>query len=385
MIPYGRQAIDQEDIDAVVNVLRSDYLTQGPEVPAFERAISEYCGVGFAVVANSATSALHIACLALGVGKGDRVWTSPITFVASSNCALYCGAEVDFVDINAETYNISIPKLNEKLMNARANGTLPKVVIPVHLTGQSCDMVAIHQLSKEYGFAVIEDASHAVGGKYKGSPIGGCQYSDITILSFHPVKIITSGEGGIATTNNDKLARKMELFRSHGITRNEAEMTKTPDGPYYYEQQMLGFNYRLTDIQAALGKSQLKKIDSFVAARHKIADTYNELLKGLPLVLPWQAPDTYSSYHLYIVRLLGSAGVTHKNFFETLRAKGILVNLHYIPVYRQPYYQKFGFNQNDFPEAESYYAQAVSLPMYSTLSEEDVHRIVGEITSILKK
>lgn len=384
VIPYGRQAIDQEDIDAVVHVLRSDYLTQGPEVPAFERAVADYCRVRFAVAVNSATSALHIACLALGVGEGDIVWTSPITFVASSNCALYCGAKVDFVDIGHKTYNIDITKLGEKLAKARASGTLPDVLIPVHLAGQSCDMAAIHQLSKEYGFAIIEDASHAIGGKYKGSPIGSCEYSDITILSFHPVKIITSGEGGIATTKDEGLARKMELFRSHGITREEAEMIKKPDGPYYYEQQMLGFNYRLTDIQAALGKSQLKKIDSFVVARHRVANIYNELLKGLPLVLPWQAPETYSSYHLYIIRLLVDAGISHRDFFERLRASGILVNLHYIPVYKHPYYQKLGFDQKDFPEAERYYAQAVSLPIYATLSDDDVRYIVAEIKSIFK-
>lgn len=385
LIPYGKQAIDESDIQAVVDVLRSDYLTQGPAVPAFEKAIADYCNVRFTIAANSATSILHIACLALGVEKGDIVWTSPVTFVASANCALYCGAEVDFVDIDARTYNMSIECLKAKLLQARKSGRLPKVVIPVHLSGQSCDMEVIHQLSQEYGFSIIEDASHAVGGKYKGGTIGNCQYSDITVLSFHPVKIITSGEGGIGTTNNPALARKMELFRSHGITRDESEMTKKPDGPYYYEQLALGFNYRLTDIQAALGSSQLKKIDSFVLARHKIAGWYDSLLKALPLVLPWRSPEAYSSYHLYIIRLTEDSGITHKAFFEKLRSAGILVNLHYIPVYRQPYYQKYGFNISDFPEAENYYRQAVSLPMYATLSDAEVRRVVAEITDILQK
>ena len=380
MIPYGRQDISETDIQAVVDVLRSDFLTQGPAVPAFEKAVADYCGAGHAVTVNSATSALHIACLALGVGKGDIVWTSPITFVASANCALYCGADVDFVDIDPRTYNLSTERMAEKLAQAEKSGRLPKVVIPVHLCGQPCDMAGIHALSQRYGFKIIEDASHAIGGKYKGEPIGNCRYSDITVFSFHPVKIITTGEGGMALTNNENLAKRMQLLRSHGITRNEADMTHAPEGPWYYQQIELGFNYRMTDIQAALGLSQMSRLDEFVAKRHAIAKRYEQLLADLPVITPWQHPDGYSGLHLYVIRLkLAEIGKTHRQVFEALRAAGIGVNLHYIPVYRQPYYEDMGFKAGLCPEAERYYLEAISLPMYPNLTEAQQDKVIESL------
>lgn len=376
MIPYGRQDISEADIQAVVDVLRSDFLTQGPAVPAFESAVADYCKAKHAVAVNSATSALHIACLALGVGKGDIVWTSPITFVASANCALYCGATVDFVDIDPRTYNLSVERLAEKLALAEKIGELPKVVIPVHLCGQSCDMVGIHALSQLYGFKIIEDASHAIGGKYKDEPIGNCRYSDITVFSFHPVKIITTGEGGMAMTNDSQLAKQIQLLRSHGITRNIDDMTHAVDGPWYYQQIELGYNYRMTDIQAALGLSQMQRLDAFVDRRHEIAKRYNELLAELPLVKPWQHPESHSALHLYVIRLkLSEIAKTHREVFEALRANGIGVNLHYIPVYLQPYYEQMGFKQGHCPEAEAYYAEAFSLPMYPGLTSQQQDQV----------
>ncbi len=386
MIPYGRQEITDADIAAVVNVLQSDFLTQGPIVPHFEQAVAEYCGSAHAVAVNSATSALHLACLALGVGPGDTVWTSPITFVASANCARYCGAKVDFVDIDPRTYNLSPERLAEKLHLAKRAGCLPKVLIPVHLTGQPCDLAAIQALSQDYGFRIIEDASHAIGGKYRGDSIGNCHYSDITVFSFHPVKIITTGEGGIALTNKSELARRMNHQRSHGITRDPAEMTHTPDGPWYYQQLELGFNYRLTDLQAALGVSQLQRLDDFVARRHAIATRYNEVLHDLPLVIPWQHPDGYSSQHLYVVRLKpGEIRKTHREVFEALRADGIGVNLHYIPVYRQPYYAQMGFAPADFPEAESYYAEVISLPLYPGMSGVQQMQVIESLRKAVER
>ena len=384
MIPYGRQDISEQDIQAVIDVLRSEFLTQGPLVPAFEKAVAEYCSVTHAVAVNSATSALHIACLALGVGKDDIVWTSPITFVASSNCALYCGASVDFVDIDARTYNMSVGALENKLEKAEREGKLPKVLIPVHLSGQSCEMKKIHALGVKYGFRIIEDASHAIGGKYMGAPVGNCKYSDITVFSFHPVKIITTGEGGMCVTNNPELANNLARLRSHGIVRHPGEMTQVPDGPWYYQQIELGYNYRMTDMQAALGLSQINRLDEFVTTRHKIAERYNEMLKEDWLELPWQHPDSYSGLHLYIIRVKEKAKqVSHLQLFERLRNSGILVNLHYIPVYRQPYYQKFGYNTSDFPEAEAYYAEAISIPMFVTLTEEQQAEVVDRIVKPL--
>lgn len=380
MIPYGRQDISQADIQAVVDVLKSDFLTQGPAVPAFEKAVADYCDVQYAFAVNSATSALHIACLALGVGKGDLVWTSPITFVASANCALYCGAEVDFVDIDSATYNMSVSVLEKKLINAKKVGRLPKVVIPVHLAGQSCEMDKIHALGQKYGFRIIEDASHAIGGKYKGKAIGGCQYSDITVFSFHPVKIITTGEGGMCVTNDTQLAISLNRFRSHGIVRQASEMTHPPDGPWYYQQLDLGYNYRMTDIQAALGLSQMNRLDEFVEARHALATRYNELLKEDWIELPWQHPDTYSGLHLYIIRIKkNKKGITHRLLFEKLRTAGILVNLHYIPVYSHPYYEAIGYNRKDFPQSESYYSEAISIPMFATLNESEQQFVVDVI------
>lgn len=381
-MPYGRQDIVQADIDAVTEVLRSDFLTQGPAVPLFEKAVINYCRVNKAVAVNSATSALHIACLALGVGPGDLVWTSPITFVASANCARYCGAEIDFVDIDPLTYNLSAVRLAEKLEHAAAAGKLPKVVIPVHLCGQPCDMKAIHALSLKYGFRIIEDASHAIGGRYKGEPIGNCRYSDITVFSFHPVKIITTGEGGMAVTNDQALANQMVRLRSHGITRDAAEMTHVPDGPWYYQQIELGFNYRMTDIQAALGVSQIKRLDELVAKRHALAKNYEKLLKDCAVTLPWQHEDSYSGLHLFVIRLdLASMNVTHREVFERLRVAGIGVNLHYIPVYRHPYYSSMGFDAKDFPEAERYYSEAISLPMYPALTNDQQGEVVQRLTT----
>jgi UDP-4-amino-4,6-dideoxy-N-acetyl-beta-L-altrosamine transaminase len=385
MIPYGRQEITQADIDAVVDVLKSDFLTQGPAVPAFERAVADHVGAAHAVAANSATSILHVACLALGLGPGDWLWTSPITFVASANCGLYCGARVDFVDIDPRTYNLCPQALERKLAQAERDGRLPKVVVPVHLCGQPCDMAAIHALAERYGFKIIEDASHAIGGKYRDEFIGNCRFSDITVFSFHPVKIITTAEGGMALTNDAALAERMALLRSHGITRDPARMTHESDGPWYYQQIDLGFNYRMTDMQAALGVSQMTRLDVYVARRHALARRYDALLADLPVVTPWQHPDGYSGLHLYVIRLkLDRIARSHRQVFEALREQGIGVNLHYIPVHTQPHYQRMGFKPGDFPEAERYYAEAVSLPMYATLNEEGQDRVVAALRAALQ-
>ncbi len=375
MIPYGRQDINQTDIDAVVDVLRSDFLTQGPVVPAFEKAIGDYCGAQHVVAVNSATSALHIACLALGVGKGDVVWTSPNTFVASANCALYCGAMVDFVDIDPLTYNLSLERLTEKLALAKNTGNLPKVIIPVHFSGQPCDMAGIYALGQQYGFKIIEDASHAIGGRYKNEPIGSSRYSDITVFSFHPVKIITSGEGGVAVTNDPALAKRMRLLRSHGISSSKEDMSTRPEHEIWnYQQIDLGFNYRMTDLQAALGLSQMQRLDLFVTQRHEIAKRYDLLLADLPVVAPWQHSDSYSSFHLYVIRLkLAEIKKSQRQIYNAFYAADIGVNLHYIPVYRQPYFEKMGFETGYCPEAEKYYSEVVSIPMYAglTLKQQD--------------
>ena len=378
MIPYGRQSISQSDIDAVVEVLKSDFLTQGPMVPSFEKAAANYVGAKHAVAVNSATSALHIACLALGLGSGDILWTSPITFVASANCGRYCGARVDFVDIDPDTFNMCPIKLEEKLEQAKRHGQLPKVVIPVHMCGQSCDMEAIGSLA-------IEDASHAIGGKYQGKPVGSCTYSDITVFSFHPVKIITTAEGGMALTNQPELAEKMCRLRSHGITRDPLKMTHEPEGSWYYQQIDLGFNYRMTELQAALGISQMERLNEFVSRRHQLATRYNELLADLPITLPWQHPDSYSAFHLYVIRLkLDKIGRTHRDVFESLREQGIGVNLHYIPVHTQPYYKAMGFNDGDFPQAEKYYSEAISIPMFPALKESEQDYVVECLKEAMK-
>ena len=384
MIPYGRQDITQSDIDSVSAVLLSSNLTQGPQIPLFEEAVLKACDAKYAIAVNSATSALHIACLSLGLGEGDWLWTTPNTFVASANCGLYCGAKVDFVDIDPKTYNLCPKELEKKLIAAEKVNKLPKVVIPVHFSGQPCDMEEIYNLAKKYGFKVIEDASHAIGGKYKGEPIGNCRYSDITVFSFHPVKIITTAEGGIALTNDSKIAEKLNLLRSHGITREASLMTKPMEGPWYYQQIDLGFNYRMTDLQAALGVSQIQRLDTYVAKRHKLAQRYNELLKDLPVTLPWQHKDSYSGLHLYVIRLqLDKISKTHLEVFEGMREADILVNLHYIPVHMQPYYQKMGFEVGQFPQAEQYYKEAISIPMFPTMTEEQQDKVIATLKELL--
>lgn len=384
MIPYGRQDITQADVDAVVDVLRSDFLTQGPMVPRFERTVADYVGVKHGLAVNSATSALHIACLALELGPGDWLWSSPITFVASTNCALYCGAQVDFVDIDPATYNLDAIALERKLAQAEKDGRLPKVVVPVHLCGQPCDMGALADLAERYGFAIIEDASHAIGGTYRDEPIGNCRYSAITIFSFHPVKIVTTAEGGMALTNRDDLASRMALLRSHGITRDPGLMDGDSEGDWYYQQVDLGFNYRMTELQAALGISQMTRLDAYVAQRHILARRYDALLADLPLVTPLQHKDGHSAFHLYVIRVpRRDGGPSRREVFDRLRGNGIGVNVHYIPVHTQPYYRAMGFRDGDYPEAESYYSEAISLPMYPTMTETQQDEVVEAVRRAL--
>ncbi|KAF7774113.1 hypothetical protein PCIT_a0508 [Pseudoalteromonas citrea] len=383
MIPYGKQDIDQKDIEAVIDVLKSDWLTQGPKVPEFEQSIINYARCKHAVAVNSATSALHVACLSLGVTDGDLVWTSPISFVASSNCALYCGATIDFVDINLSTGNMCTLELEKKLIVAKENKQLPKVVIPVHLAGQSCDMQRIYALSLEYGFAIIEDASHAIGAKYQNEPVGSCQYSDICVFSFHPVKIITSAEGGMATTNDPILARKMQLLRSHGVTSVDTEMTEPSQGPWYYQQVSLGFNYRMTDIHAALGLSQLQKVDTFIAKRNQLASLYNDLLNDTLIAPLFLVEGTYSAYHLFVVQLTVPCKAKHRELVTQLRRHNIMGHVHYIPIHLQPYYQAMGFKSGDFPNAERYYESAVTLPLHPGLTIEQVQYVVDTVHDIL--
>lgn len=382
-IPYGRQTITEADIAAVTEVLRGDFLTQGPTVPAFEQALASMVGASYAVAVNSATSALHIACLALGLGPGDRLWTSPITFVASANCGRYCGAEVDFVDIEPTTGLMSSNALATKLEQAEINDMLPKVVVPVHLAGSSCDMANIGALAERYGFAVLEDASHAIGGAYQGEPVGNCRHSAITVFSFHPVKIITTGEGGIATTNNPLLAGQMVELRSHGITKDVERFESQPAGPWVYEQQQLGFNYRLTDIQAALGLSQLQSLEFVVVERNRLYKRYQDLLADLPLRLLEIPKEVRSSVHLAVIYLENATPARHRIVFEYLRSVGIGVQLHYIPVHLHPYYQRYGFKQGNFPEAEDYASHAISLPLFPGLSDEDQIRVAESLTNIL--
>ncbi|VAW49777.1 Bacillosamine/Legionaminic acid biosynthesis aminotransferase PglE; 4-keto-6-deoxy-N-Acetyl-D-hexosaminyl-(Lipid carrier) aminotransferase [hydrothermal vent metagenome] len=385
MIPYGKQDISQADIDAVVEVLQSDYLTQGEQVPRFEKTVADYCGAEYAVAVNSATSALHIACLALELGEDDVLWTTPNTFVATANCARFCGATVDFVDIDSCTYNMCVVALEKKLQQAKQNNRLPHVVIPVHFAGQSCDMKRIHQLSLEYGFKLIEDASHAIGGQYLGKPIGGGEFSDITVFSFHPVKIVTTGEGGVATTNQPELAEKMQLLRSHGVTREPHLMTQPQEGDWFYQQVALGFNYRMTEMQAALGISQMQRLDAFIQQRTYFAKRYDELLSDLPLVRPYQHPDTDSSFHLYPV-LIQTQHIcqSRTEVFQALRAQGIGVNVHYIPVHTQPYYQALGFAQGDFPVAEAYYQQTISIPVFHAMTDAEQAQVVRVLQQVLR-
>ncbi len=384
MIPYGRQEVTQADIDAVDAVLRSDFLTQGPAVARFEQALAAYCGATHGVAMANATAALHIACLALDLGPGDWLWTSPNTFLASANCGVYCGARVDFVDIEPRTYNMDAAALAAKLERAERDGRLPKVVVPVHFSGQSCDMAAIGALARRYGFRVVEDASHAVGGRYRGAPVGSCAHSDVTVFSFHPVKIVTTGEGGMALTNDAALARRLELLRSHGMTRDAALMDAEPDGPWYYQQVELGYNYRITDIQAALGLSQLARLDDYVGRRHRLAARYDALLADLPVIVPARVADVRSALHLYPIQVdAARCRRSRRQVFDALRAAGIGVNVHYIPVHTQPYYRRMGFSRGDFPRAEAYYAQAISLPMFATLTDAQQDEVVAALRRAL--
>lgn len=385
MIYYGKQSINEADVKAVVDVLQSDFLTQGPVLERFEKKVAEYCGAKYAVAVTNATSALHIACRAAGVGEGDVLWTSPITFTASANCGRYCGADVDFVDIDAATYNMSIDELEKKLQEAKDNGRLPKVVVPVHLAGQSCDMKRIHELSLEYGFTILEDASHAIGGDYLGTKVGSCAYSDMAVFSFHPVKIITTGEGGMVLTNNEELYKKLCLYRSHGITRDASLMTHEADGPWYYQQIDLGYNYRMTELQAALGVSQMDRLDEFVNRRRYLVKRYNQLLQDLPVVTPQVLAGANPSWHLYMVRVdFCKAKVDKVQFFAEMKKRGIVLNLHYIPVHTQPYYQKLGFKQGDFPKSEKYYEEIFTLPLYYDLTEEQQDDVVTALQHCLK-
>jgi UDP-4-amino-4,6-dideoxy-N-acetyl-beta-L-altrosamine transaminase len=392
MIPYGHQDIDQSDIDAVADVLRSDFITQGPAIPRFEQSVSQRVGAKHGIAVNNATSGLHIACLALGLGPGDRLWTVPNTFVASANCGLYCGAEVDFVDIDIDTGNLSVEALRLKLIKARAQNRLPKIVVPVHFSGQPTDQAEIHALAREFGFKIIEDAAHSIGAARNGEPAGSCRWSDITVFSFHPVKIITTGEGGLALTNDDELAERMSLLRSHGITREPARLLQHKSAAvqisppaWYYEQQLLGFNYRMTDIQAALGHSQLQRIDQFIARRRELAMRYDEMLSGLPLFKPHQRPGNASAWHLYVVRLdRALANKSRQTVFDELRARGIGVNVHYIPVHLQPYYRKLGFKPGDFPNAEQHYTEAISLPLFSALTDAEQDQVVEALRKTLQ-
>ncbi len=385
-IPYGKQDINEADIEAVVGILRSDFLTQGPAVPRFEAVVTQYCGAKHAVATNSATSALHVACMALDVGPGDWVWTSPTTFVASANCALYCGARVDFVDIDPLTGNMSVDRLTEKLAAAKRTGILPKVVIPVHLCGQSCDMAAIHELAQEYGFRIIEDASHGIGGRFRGEPVGACRYSDITVFSFHPVKIVTTGEGGMALTNNPALLDRLQRHRSHGITSDRSHMLPRPaDEIWNYQQVYLGYNYRMTDIQAALGVSQMSRLDAYVERRREIAAHYDEAFASMPVLTLLQNPESWSSYHLYPIRVREElSGKTQRQVYDALWNADIGVNLHYIPVYRQPYYEAMGFDAGYCPEAELYHRETISLPIYPGLDAKQQAHVIDALRAALE-
>jgi UDP-4-amino-4,6-dideoxy-N-acetyl-beta-L-altrosamine transaminase len=380
MIPYGRQQIDQHDIDAVVTTLRSDFLTQGPAVPRFESEVATRCGATHAVAGSSATAMLHVACAAMGLGKGDILWTVPNTFVASANCALYCGASVDFVDIDPRTWNISLPALRDKLARSRRLGSLPKVVVPVDFAGQPVQCDEIAALAAEFGFKILEDASHAIGASRHGVAAGNCRHSDIVVFSFHPVKIVTTGEGGMALTDDPVLARRMQLLRSHGITRDPSEMGSAPAGDWYYEQVALGFNYRMTDLQAALGLSQLRHLDNFVARRNELADRYKQALSHLPVRWQEVLPGNLSAYHLFVIRLDGArCRRPHHEVFAAMREAGIGVNVHYMPVHLQPFYRGLGFAPGHCPEGERYGQEAITLPLFPAMSDRDQDRVVAAL------
>lgn len=385
MIPYGRQEITEEDIVEVEKILRSDFLTQGPTVPKFEKTVASYCGAQHAVAVNSATSALHIACLALNLGPGDWLWTSPNTFVASANCGRYCGANIDFVDINPKTYNMSVEALSEKLFKADKHGKLPKIVVLVHFAGQPCDMLAIHKLSKKYGFKIIEDASHAIGASYDKIKVGSCVHSDITVFSFHPVKIITTAEGGLALTNNKEIADKMGRLRAHGVINDKKKFEKRDKNEIWnYQQIELGFNYRMNDIQAALGLNQMKRLDKYVKRRQKIANHYNNELSNLSLTIPYQLPNVYSSYHLYPILIKANSGLgSQMQVYAKLRKNDILVNLHYIPVHRHPYYENLGFKKGDFPNAEQLHKQLISIPIYPAIKDIQLEHVISTLKKII--
>jgi len=384
MIPYGRQDISDDDVTAVVDVLRSEFLTQGPAIERFERAVADYCGARHAVAVSNATAGLHLACLAAGLGPGDAHWTSPNTFLASANSGVYCGARPDFVDIDPHTLNMDPAALADRLAAAARAGSLPRTLVPVHFGGQSCDMAAIAGLARQHGVTVIEDASHAIGGRYRGAPVGGCAFSDMTVFSFHPVKIVTTGEGGMVLTNRDDLCERLRLLRSHGMTRDPARMDGESHGAWYYQQVELGYNYRMTDLQAALGTSQMARLDAFVARRHALARRYDALLADLPLEPQRHHPDAFSAFHLYVVRLRGAeAAQARRAVFDALRARGVGVNVHYIPVHLQPFYRRYGFGEGDFPEAERYYAEAITLPLFHGLTEELQDRVVAALREVL--
>lgn len=382
MIPYARQDVSDEDVAVVVEVLRSDWLTQGPVVGRFEQAVAANCGASAGVAVSSGTAALHLACRALGLEPGDGVWTSPNSFVASANCARYCDCDVDFIDIDPKTYNLSVAALEEKLYRSEQQGNLPKAVIAVHFAGQSCDMEQIWGLSQKYGFKVIEDASHAIGGRYRDTAVGSCRYSDLTVFSFHPVKIITTAEGGMVMANDEGLLERLRLLRSHGIARDPAAMASPDEGAWYYEQIDLGYNYRMSDMQAALGLSQLNRLEAFVQRRRFLASQYDQALEGLPLVRPWQHPDCQSSYHLYPVQVVGGSK-QRRELYDALHHRDIRVQVHYIPIHTQPYYRSLGFACDAFPEAESYYARTISLPMYPAMTDEDQAAVVDTLHEVL--
>ena len=379
MIPYGRQSISEEDIGAVVEVLRSDFLTQGPAVPKFEKTLADYCGAPLAVAVSSGTAGLHIACQALGLGPGDRLWTSPNSFVASANCGRYCGAAVDFVDIDPHTYNMSVDALARKLEDAARSATLPKVLVPVHFAGQACEMREIWRLAGKYGFRVLEDAAHALGAEYDGAKVGSCAYSHAAVLSFHPVKHITTGEGGMVLAKDPALGETLRQLRSHGITRDRQQLRERGEGGWYYEQLGLGYNFRMTDLQAALGASQMRRLDAFVARRRQLAQRYDEHLAGAPVVLPARARSANPSWHLYVVQVENRARV-----FDALRESGIEANVHYIPVHRQPYYQALGFRRGDFPHAERYYERAITLPLYADLTDAQQDYVIAALRQATK-